>query len=396
MFDTTHNTEEQKLMADAVAQMAKYYPHAYFMTQMKAGMFPDQFWRSLAQGGYLGAPTSEEFGGAGFSTGDLVAFMLAMAQGGLGSYFLMHHLTCVHAVTRLGSQAQKRAYLPAMVAGDRWVLATLERTDGRTLTHVEARAERTKGGYRLHGTKRYVAGAEGATHMLVVARSPDSAVDSEDGLSLFVVPTDAPGVKLDSREINVRVSLDREPIAATGDAFFDVILTDALVGEDARIGAEGAGAAALREISAMQMLLMAANAVGWGDRIIDKAVAYANSRIIYDEPIASYQAIQHPMVLARTEVEMAKLLLERAAEFFETSTDADARLQYAALAKYQATEASFAACDIGIQAHGGSGFDRENGLITLWPLILMSRLVPLCSARILERFAQTEFGLPSA
>jgi alkylation response protein AidB-like acyl-CoA dehydrogenase len=100
------------------------------------------------------------------------------------------------------------------------------------------------------------------------------------------------------------------------------------------------------------------------------------------------------MVIAKSEVEMVKLLIARAAEVFDNGAAADERLMYAAIAKAQATEAALAAVDIAIQAHGGSGFDRDNGLITLWPLILMSRLVPLCNSTIWETFAEQEYGLP--
>ena len=69
---------------------------------------------------------------------------------------------------------------------------------------------------------------------------------------------------------------------------------------------------------------------------------------------------------------------------------------YTSMAKYTATEAAYNACDIAIQVHGGSGFDRDIGIITLWPLVLLSRIIPLNNEVILERYAEVALGLPSS
>ena len=184
-------------------------------------------------------------------------------------------------------------------------------------------------------------------------------------------------------------------MAATGDLFNNIQLEGVSVPAANLIGLQDQGGDLMKRIASRKMLMMALVSLGWGDRLLDKTVNYANQRTIFKDPISSYQAIQHPLVLAKTDVEMAKLLAERAAQAFDEHTSSDELLTFCGVAKSAATEAAFSMCDIAMQAHGGSGYDRDTGIISLWPLISMSRLFPLNNSVILERFAEQVVGLPS-
>ena len=88
------------------------------------------------------------------------------------------------------------------------------------------------------------------------------------------MPADLRGITVTSKEINVRVTADREPVSSTGDAFFEVKLDGVSVGSDGRIGEEGKGGEYLKRVASIQMILMAATAIGWGDRVIEQAVEH--------------------------------------------------------------------------------------------------------------------------
>ena len=392
MFHESALTEEQQLIRSFTKQLAKDYDNSYFLARVRANEFPQAFWDVLAKNGFLSLEAPEDHGGGTFQLADLVVLMYGLGAGGLVSYHLMDQLLAGHALSSFGDAAQKKAYWPGLIEGKRWAAATLEDTTGRDEFACATTAKLEGDSYVLKGKKRYVACAGEVERMLVTARiGKRNAADPAAGIGLFVVEAKAPGVKVKEREINVRVAETREARSIPGDVFFDVKLASGAAPAAARGGA--ADGAAAKSLFTRGMLMLAAAAVGWGDRVIDKAVDYANQRVLYTQPISSYQAIQHPMVRAKTEVEMAKLLIERAVEAEAETQDVNDRFSYASIAKYMASEGAFLAFDIGIQAHGGSAFDRETGVITLWPLVLMSRMIPLNSDVILERFGDRLLGV---
>jgi len=150
----------------------------------------------------------------------------------------------------------------------------------------------------------------------------------------------------------------------------------------------------VQEAADLLMIMMATAAVGWGDYVLEKAVEHAKKRVIFKEPIGSYQAVQHPLARAKTELELAKLAVGRAVMAYQNEEDKDDISIYAGIAKYTATEASYTAFDVSMQTHGGYSADRETGIITLWPMVLLSRIIPLNNDVILEKYAEQGLGLP--
>ena len=393
MFERDDYTADQGALAAFVEQLAEDFDFTYSLENMRKGEFPRRFWEVLGAGGYLGILAPAEHGGADSNIEDLVVLIHNLARKGLASQQLLNQIVCCDLLTRYGSAAQQRRHVPELISGSLCALALMEQTEGMDLFDLDMSAPRDAESYRLTGTKRYVAGARAASQILVFARTaPDPEGDRKQGLSLFIVDPQLQGVETIPRELNVRVTGDEELTLITGDTFFDVVFDDAQVPRDALVGKEGLGGEAISEAASLLFLLTAVTAIGWGERVLEKAVEHAKSRVIFEEPIGSYQAIQHPMVRARTDLELAKLAIARAVSAYDKRDEEVA--VYASIAKCAATEAAYAACDISIQAHGGSGFDRETGVITLWPLILLSRILPLNNDVILERFAEAALDLP--
>jgi acyl-CoA dehydrogenase len=385
MFHDAAMSAEQQMLRKVVSQLAKDFPNAYFLGKTRANQFPQEFWRALADNGFLGLEADGAFGGSGMNLADLLVLLYGLAAGGMVSYQLLGQLLASHALTSHGSGDQQKEHLPGIIAGKRWAAAMLEDVTGNDAYACSTAARASGDGYVLAGRKYCVAGAGEAEFLLVTARVSAAIKDApQAGLGVFIVPANAQGLVIDERELGVRVAEQREARMITGDVFADVTLQEVALPRAALLGTTDGAVAT--DLLAKSLLMLAAASVGWGDRVIDQAVAYAMQRVLYTEPIAAYQAIQHPMVRAKTEVEMAKLLVERAVHgFAETKGLAD-RLSYAAIAKQAATEAAFSACDIAIQSHGGSGFDREVGIITLWPLVLMARMMSMNSDVILAGF----------
>lgn len=385
MFHDAAMTDEQLMLRKVLSQLAKDFPQSYFLTQTRADAFPQSFWSALAENGFLGLEASSAHGGSGMSLADLMVLLHGLGEQGMISYQLLGQLLACHALTAHGTAAQQKAHLHGIIAGKRFAAAMLEDGTGADAFACAATAAASADGYVLGGRKLCVAGAGEAEVLLVAARvSPPAGGAPEAGLGVFIVPADAKGVSVRGRELGMRVAETREPRAITGDLFGDVMLQDVAVPREALVGA--ADGAVFVDLLAQSLLMLAAAAAGWGDRVIGQGVAYAMQRVLYAEPIAAYQAIQHPMVRAKTDVEMAKLLIERAVHAYGETRDRADRLTYAAVAKQMATEAAFSAFDIAMQAHGGSSFDREVGLVTHWPLAAMARMMGMNTDAILTRF----------
>lgn len=396
MFLESEYTEEQSLMAGVAGQLSKQYNDFYFLQETKKNNYPSAFWDEMSQGGYLGILVEEEFGGAGMSTPDLVVFLYNMAKEGLVSYQLINQILCSDIISRMGTDEQKNTLLPSICKGDFWCYSDLEQTRGNSLFAISSTAKKNGDSYVLNGTKRYAVCAKMASKLIIAARTSDLDKDKpEAGLSLFVVDADTAGIEYTNEHINVRITKAREEMASTGDLFNNIIFKDAKIPASALIGQEGQAADLLNNIASRQMLMVSLMTIGWGDRLVYKTADYAKERVIFKDSIASYQAVQHPLVRAKTDVEMAKLLAERAAQLFDSGLDNEVLLSYCSVAKSAASEAAYAACDSATQTHGGSGYDRDTGIVSLWPLILMSRLVPLNNNIILERFSEKVLGLPA-
>jgi alkylation response protein AidB-like acyl-CoA dehydrogenase len=393
MFERDDYTADQGALADFARQLADEFDFTYFLENMRKGEFPGRFWDVLSAGGYLGILAPEEHGGAGSNIEDLRVLIHNLARNGLASHQLLNQILCCELLARCGSDEQKRRHLPAIISGSLCALALMEETEGMDLFDLEMSAACDGESFKLRGTKRYVAGAAEASRMLVVARTGAAAEgDRRQGLSLFALDRQLPGIETIPRELNVRVTAVEERVLITGDAFFDVVFDDVEVSRGDLIGEQGLGGEAISEVSSLLLILTAVTAIGWGESVLEKAVEHAKNRVIFEEPIGSYQAVQHPMVRARTELELARLAIARAVSAYE-KRDEEVGV-YTSVAKCAASEAAYAACDISLQAHGGSGFDRETGVITLWPLILLSRILPLNNDVILERFAEAALELP--
>ncbi len=395
MFEQSQYSEEQLMIESFIHQLSQNFDEHYFLQTTKENKFPEEFWSSLAAEGFLGIIIDENFGGSGLATPDLAVFLHNMAKQGLASLQLINQLICSDILSQFGSDQQKEQHLEKLIAGERWSYADLEHAQGRSQFDIAMTATQEGDSYQLNGSKCYAVGAKAASHIIVAARTqPLDKQNPQQGISLFLLEANSAGISYSEPHISVRVTSQREEMAATGDVFYNLTFNQVTLGAANLIGELNQGGTYINKIVSKQLLLTSLMAIGWGDRLIDKTVEYANQRVIFKDPISSYQAVQHPMVKAKTDIEMAKLLTERAADIFDTEESGEALLNYCGLAKHYACNAAYAACDVALQTHGGGGYDRSNGVISLWPIILMMRLVPLNSSVILQRYANSILQLP--
>jgi len=273
-------------------------------------------------------------------------------------------------------------WLPGPADGTRRMAFALTEPDAGSNSHnVSTAARRDGAGWVITGGKYYISAADECEALLLVARDDSAAGNGRSRLSLFVVPTDAPGLTLQPIQTAL-VSPDRQ---------FTVFLDEVRIGDDALIGTGGEG---FRQVFAglnPERILAAALCNGIGRYAIGKAADYARTRKVWSEPIGTHQGIAHPLAEAHVGVELARLATARAAELFDSGHDA---AEAANMAKLAAADAALAALDQSIQTHGGNGLATSYGLADLWFVTRLMRTAPVSREMVLNFVASHSLGLP--
>jgi alkylation response protein AidB-like acyl-CoA dehydrogenase len=166
------------------------------------------------------------------------------------------------------------------------------------------------------------------------------------------------------------------------------------------IGDEGDG---LRQVFVglnPERILGAALCNGIGRYALEKAAAYAKEREVWGVPIGTHQGVAHPLAVAKVELELARLMTQKAAWLHDHGSDDDRDRKLAGeaanMAKYAAAEAGLHALDAAIQTHGGNGMATEYGLADLWGMVRLLRIAPVSREMILNFVAQQSLGLPKS
>jgi alkylation response protein AidB-like acyl-CoA dehydrogenase len=378
-------TPEQELLKAAVAGIAGGYGHEYFQRMTREGAKPDELWGELGRGGFLGVHLPEEYGGGGMGISELAIVCEEVAAAGCPLLLiLVSPAICATLLAKFGTDAQKEDWLPALASGESKMAFAITEPDAGSNSHrISTTARRDGDVWRLNGTKYYISGIDEAGAVIVVARTGTDESTGRARLSLFVVDTDAEGFA--ATHIPVE--------SAAPEKQFTIFFDDCAISEDRLLGAEGEG---LRQVFAglnPERLMGAAVSCGIGRYALDGAAAYARERTVWDRPIGAHQGVAHPLAKAKIELELARLMLTKAAWCYDTGLEAG---EEANMAKYAAAEASLAALDQAIQTHGGNGLASEYGLADLWGTARLLRTAPVSREMILNFIAQHSLGLPKS
>ena len=378
---------QENLIRDFVRQVAKKYGRDYWLAKAREGAFTEELWGELAAGGYLGMMIPEEYGGGGLGLTEMAVLQEEMGHQGIPLLLLVvSNVMDALLIARYGSEEMKERYLPRLARGEtRFCFALTEPTAGSNSFRTSTQARVDGDSYVLNGQKMFITGVDQSDYLLVVVRTTpfEEVEDKRQGLSLLIVDRRAEGVNLQPLDMGV---LHPETQFAV---FFD----DVRVPRGELIGEEGKGSKYLFDALNPERISAAAVAVGLGRFVLEKAVAYAKERVVFDAPIGSHQGLQHPLAIAKTNLELAALMTRYAAGLFDGGDKVTAAA-YANMAKFAAAEAATEACDLAIEVHGGSGFSTDVDLITVWPLIRMLRTVPVSREMILNYIGEHVLGLP--
>jgi len=343
------HTEDRRMIADT---LNRFISEQYgFATRDRiarsAHGFSSELWNRFGELGIIGALFDEASGGFGGGGFDIAVVFESLGRGLVVEPFL-DTLIVGQAIARSGNDAQ-RALLGGLIDGSRIVaLAHGEPDSHYELARVTTRAERNGDGdgsaWRLNGAKAVVQHGEQAALFLVSAR-PEGADDSEAGVTLFLVPRDAPGVSV------------RGYPKIDGGRAAEVSFENVILGDDALLGAAGEGFATLEYAIACGVLALCSEAVGAMDVAKDYTLDYLRTRKQFGVAIGSFQALQHRMADMLLEIEQARSAVINAAAAL--GAERKVRERAVSAAKYSIGRIGALVAQECIQLHGGIGMTWE-------------------------------------
>ncbi|MGW7285858.1 acyl-CoA dehydrogenase family protein [Streptomyces sp. NPDC054847] len=380
-------TQEHKDLREAVAALGRRHGPGFDRATL---------WAEAGKLGYLGVNLPEEYGGGGGGISELS--IVLEESGAAGCPLLMMIVSpaiCATVIARFGTDEQKRQWLPGLADGSLTMAFGITEPDAGSNSHrITTTARRDGEGWILSGRKVFVSGVDIADATLIVGRTEDARTGSLKPC-LFIVPRDAEGF---SRSV-----IDMELQAQ--EKQFELVLDDVRLPADSLVGggtshAEGCGGedAGLLQLFAglnPERIMTAAFAIGMGRYALTQAVEYAKTRQVWKAPIGAHQAVAHPLAQAHIELELAKLMMQKAAALYDAGDDIGAG-EAANMAKYAAGEACVKAVDQAVHTLGGNGLTREYGLAKLIAAARVARIAPVSREMILNYVSHQSLGLPKS
>src|ERR1700712_460886 len=348
-------TEEQQALRKAVATMSASYGPDYYLEKARAGEHTTELWSEAGKLGFIGVNLPEEYGGGGAGMYELSMGMEEMSAAGC-ALLLMVVSPAINGtiISKFGTQDQKKRWIPGIADGSITMAFAITEPDAGSNSHrITTTARRDGSDWILSGQKVYISGVDQAQAVLVVGRTEDHKTGNLKP-ALFVVPTDSPGLTY--------TKIDMEIVSP--EFQFKLFLDDARLPAYALVGSEDAAIAQLFAGLNPERIMGAASAVGMGRFAINKAVDYVKTRQVWKTPLGAHQGLSHPLAQNHIEVELAKLMMQKAATLYDSGDDVGAA-EAANMAKYAAAEASIKSLDQALQTMGGHGLTKEYGVAAM-------------------------------
>jgi acyl-CoA dehydrogenase len=389
MFETLADTPERAEIRDAVRVICNKFDDTYWAEKDQTHSFPFEFAKAIADGGWLGIAMPTEYGGAGLGVTEASIMMqeVGRSAGAFAACSTIHiNIFGLHSIVKHGTDEQKKKWLPSIIDGSsRACFGVTEPDAGLDTSKIKTRAVLQGNKYVVHGQKIWTSTAQQADKIVLLARTTpiEQCAKPTDGLSLFY--TDMDRSKVEVREIP---KMGRHAVNSN-QTFFDGLV----VPLEHRIGEEGKGFRYILDSLNPERILNATEVVGMGRRALEKAVKYANERVVFGRPIGKNQSIQHPLAECWSELYAAELMALHAAELYDAGKPCGAQ---ANAAKYLAADAGFRACDRAIRTHGGMGYAAEYQVERYFREMVAVQLAPVSREMILCFIAERELGLPKS
>ena len=344
-MDFALSETQQMLRGSAREFLARECPESYVraMEEDERGYTPEM-WLEVVGQGWLGLVVPERYGGAGLGLVELCVLLEETGRVLLPGPLFSTQVLGALAVLDGESEEQREHLLPLIASGRAIVTLALTEPSARwDPAGVRTTAERSDGGYIIGGTKLFVPDANAADYLIVAARTGDAP----DAITLFVVPSDAPGVV-------------RTPMRSLGgERQSEVVLDSVETPASAVLGEVDGGWGVVERVLLAAVVGRCAEMLGGAEHVLEQTVEYAKQRVQFGRPIGSFQAVQHHCANMAIDVEGCRQVTYQAAWRLSQGMPAAAEV---ATAKAWVGDAYGRVCALAHQVHGAIGFTREHSL----------------------------------
>ncbi|MFT4862700.1 MAG: acyl-CoA dehydrogenase [Pseudohongiellaceae bacterium] len=379
--------DEHRLIRESVRKLCAGFPDSYWEEKDREHQFPDDFFNTMAAAGWIGIAMPEKYGGAGKGIQEAAIVLEEIAASGAamnGATPVHLSIFGMHPVVKHGSEAMRQKYLPAVAKGELHVaFGVTEPNAGSDTTSIETFARLEGDHYVVRGRKVWTTKAMESERVLLLVRTTakDKVAKKTEGMTLLLAELQNPQVS-----ISPIAKLGRNAVRTC-----EVVYDDLKVAVSDRVGEEGAGFRYLLDGLNAERILIAAEALGIGRVALEKAVKYANERVVFGRPIGKNQGIAFPLAQATIRLDAAELMIRKAAWLIDNDQPC---AKEANMAKWLAAEAGFFAADTAMQTLGGFGYAREYHVERYWREARLMKLAPISQEMILNFVSEHVLGLP--
>jgi butyryl-CoA dehydrogenase len=342
-------TEEHEMIRESVRSFAEDVLEPRAIDLDRSGEWPEDIIEGMAELGLFGIPFSEEYEGVGL---DDLAYSIAVEElarvDGSAALTLAAHISLgTYPIYNWGTDEQKKAYLPDLCAGrSLGAFGLTEPNAGSDAKGTQTTAVLDGDEWVLNGQKIFCTNG-GYSKSVIATAVTDKDAPGTHGISAFIVPSDAPGFVLGTKEDKLGVRWSDTHV---------IFLDDCRIPKGNILGEPGGGFRLFMRTLDGGRISIGAMALGLAQGAMERAIKFANERIAFGAPIAKLQAIQNRIADMATEIHAARLMVYEAAQL---KIEGKPYSRESAMAKLYASEAAMRATDSAIQVHGGYGYTNE-------------------------------------
>ena len=369
-----------------IAKLCSNYPDQYWRNLDEKGEYPSDFVNELSKEGFLSCLIPEKFGGSGLGLIEAAAILEEVSYNGCNAGACHAQMYVMASILKYGTQEQKELYLPQISSGKLRLqsFGITEPDSGTDTTNLKTTAKKIGSNYVINGKKVWISRVEYSDIMVLLARTKakKDCAKKSDGLSAFIIDLKkAIGNGLTVKPIDAMINHHA----------CELFIDDLVVPVEQILGKENEGFQVVLDAMNAERILIAAECIGDSRYFIKKATDYASNRIIFGKPIGSNQGVSFPLARAHANMIAAKLLVEKAANLFDSNEHCGAE---ANMCKMLASENSWFSGDIAMQTFGGFAFSKDYHIERKFRETRLYQIAPVSTNLILSYIAEHELGLP--
>ena len=369
-----------------IAKLCSNYPDQYWRNLDEKGEYPSDFVNELSKEGFLSCLIPEEFGGSGLGLIEAATILEEVSYNGCNAGACHAQMYVMASILKYGTQEQKELYLPQISSGKLRLqsFGVTEPDSGTDTTNLKTTAKKIGSNYVINGKKVWISRVEYSDIMVLLARTKakKDCAKKSDGLSAFIIDLKkAIGNGLTVKPIDAMINHHA----------CELFIDDLVVPAEQILGKENDGFQVVLDAMNAERILIAAECIGDSRYFIKKATDYASNRIVFGKPIGSNQGVSFPLARAHANMIAAKLLVEKAANLFDSNEHCGAE---ANMCKMLASENSWFSGDIAMQTFGGFAFSKDYHIERKFRETRLYQIAPVSTNLILSYIAEHELGLP--